>query len=186
MYDIDALRIIGAKALKTCTNFLDPRYIDNFSFKLAHRGLSDLKYKVSQEDKLLTNQAKFPGTESLKQCQVRAYGYWKDVIAPRVLSGERVLIVAHANTIRALVKAIDNIDDAKIAHLKIPNGVPLVYTLDENLKPVEELSEHQSYLQAKYLVSVRNHGKVKNNSIQINYLNNLFLILKVLIMLISR
>jgi bisphosphoglycerate-dependent phosphoglycerate mutase len=56
------------------------------------------------------------------------------VIAPRVRAGERVLIVAHANTIRALIKAVDNIDDEMIAYLKIPNGVPLVYALDENLK----------------------------------------------------
>jgi 2,3-bisphosphoglycerate-dependent phosphoglycerate mutase len=58
-------------------------------------------------------------------CEHRAFGYWQDVIAPRVRAGERVLIVAHANTIRALVKAVDNISDQKIEDLHIPNGVPL-------------------------------------------------------------
>ena len=85
----------------------------------------------------------------------------KQVIAPRVLRGDRVLVVAHANTIRALVKAVDKIDDAQIAHLKIPNGVPLVYTLDSNMNPVVDLTDDIG-VNAKYLVSPRNHGKVLN------------------------
>eukprot|EP01041_Mallomonas_annulata_P002896 gene2897-5686_t len=100
----------------------------------------------------------YPGTESLKQCEQRAFGYWKEVIAPRVLNGERVLIVAHANTIRALVKAVDNIGDDMISHLKIPNGVPLVYTMDKDLNPIQTSTDDLGF-QAKYLVSPRNHGK---------------------------
>ena len=101
----------------------------------------------------------YPPTESLKQCEDRAFGYWNAEIAPRVLAGERVLIVAHANTIRALVKAVDGIADEMIPHLKIPNGVPLVYTLDDKLKPVVDLEDDLGF-QANYLVSARNHGKV--------------------------
>lgn len=104
-----------------------------------------------------TRMKEFPGTESLKQCEERAFGYWNEVIAPRVRKGHRVLIVAHANTIRALVKAVDNISDDMIAHLKIPNGVPLVYTMDENLRP-RDLVDDIGF-QAKYLVSPRNHSK---------------------------
>ena len=101
-----------------------------------------------------------PHTESLQQCQERAFGYWEKVIAPRVRAGEKVLIVAHANTIRALVKAMDGIDDHDIAHLKIPNGVPLVYTLDDDLKPRSEIVDEIGF-QANFLVSARNHGKVR-------------------------
>eukprot|EP00607_Mallomonas_marina_P007319 CAMPEP_0182418822 /NCGR_PEP_ID=MMETSP1167-20130531/3198_1 /TAXON_ID=2988 /ORGANISM="Mallomonas Sp, Strain CCMP3275" /LENGTH=350 /DNA_ID=CAMNT_0024593241 /DNA_START=195 /DNA_END=1246 /DNA_ORIENTATION=- len=100
----------------------------------------------------------YPGTESLKQCEERAFGYWKEVIAPRVKKGDRVLIVAHANTIRALVKAVDNIADDMIPHLKIPNGVPLVYTMDDNLNPIQT-EPHDIGFHANYLVSPRNHEK---------------------------
>lgn len=105
-----------------------------------------------------------PKTESLKLCEERAFGYWKEVIAPRVASGERVLIVAHANTIRALVKAVDKIQDQDIAHLKIPNGIPLIYTMDENLQPYDNdensVSNDDIGFQANYLVSAKNHSKV--------------------------
>jgi len=105
-----------------------------------------------------------PKTESLELCEERAFGYWKEVIAPRVASGERVLIVAHANTIRALVKAVDKIHDQDIAHLKIPNGIPLIYTMDENLHPydndINSVSNDDIGFHANYLVSAKNHGKV--------------------------
>lgn len=100
-----------------------------------------------------------PETESLKLCQDRAFGYWKDVIAPCVRDGKKVLIVAHANAIRSLVKAVDDIDDTMIAHLKIPNGIPLVYTLDDNLHPILDYTDDLGF-QAKYLVSARNHTKM--------------------------
>lgn len=103
----------------------------------------------------------FPFTESLKQCEERAYGYWTKVIGPQVKAGKRVLIVAHANTIRALVKSMDNISDEMIAHLKIPNGIPLVYTLDANLQPMLEAPANDLGFQASYLVSARNHSKVR-------------------------
>lgn len=99
-----------------------------------------------------------PLTESLKQCEERAYGYWKHIIAPQVRKGKRVLIVAHANTIRAMVKSIDGIRDDQIAKLKVPNGIPLVYTLNDNLEPVD--LEDDLGFQANYLVSARNHAKM--------------------------
>lgn len=95
----------------------------------------------------------------------RAFGYWQKVIVPRIKSGDRVLIVAHANTIRALVKEIDNISDDMIQHLKIPNGIPLVYTFDDNMEPIRDLQQSSSDdigFQAKYLVSARNHHKVSH------------------------
>jgi broad specificity phosphatase PhoE len=84
---------------------------------------------------------------------------------PRLRKGERVLIVAHANTIRALVKAVDGIDDEQIKYLKIPNGIPFVYTLDDNMRPIKEVHHsHDLGFNAKYLVSGRNHPKVTSAS----------------------
>ena len=75
-------------------------------------------------------------TESLKTTLERALPYWISDIAPVVKSGKRVIIAAHGNSLRALVKHLDNISEAEIAELNIPTGVPLVYDLDTNLKPI--------------------------------------------------
>ncbi|MDD4004529.1 MAG: 2,3-diphosphoglycerate-dependent phosphoglycerate mutase [Elusimicrobiaceae bacterium] len=77
-----------------------------------------------------------PLGESLKDTIDRFMPLWRDCIAPRVAHGERALIVAHGNTLRALVKQLDGISDADIAGLEIPTGSPLVYELDYALKPV--------------------------------------------------
>ena len=77
-----------------------------------------------------------PLTECLKDTVARFLPYWKDTIVPTVKAGKRVLIVAHGNSIRALVKYLDNISEAEIVGLNIPTGVPLVYELDDDLKPI--------------------------------------------------
>src|SRR5262245_35807131 len=77
-----------------------------------------------------------PGTESLKDTVARFLPYWHETIAPAIRSGRRVLIAAHVNSLRALVKYLDGISDADIAELNIPTGIPLVYELDANLKPI--------------------------------------------------
>ncbi|HXF05549.1 MAG TPA: 2,3-diphosphoglycerate-dependent phosphoglycerate mutase [Blastocatellia bacterium] len=77
-----------------------------------------------------------PLTESLKDTVARFLPYWHDVIAPTLRSGKRVLIVAHGNSLRALVKYLDGISDAEIVHLNIPTGIPLVYELTEDLAPI--------------------------------------------------
>lgn len=78
-----------------------------------------------------------PTTECLKDTVERFLPYWKDTIAPMIKTGKRVIIAAHGNSLRALVKYLDNISDEEIPELNIPTGVPLVYELDENLKPVK-------------------------------------------------
>ncbi|KAK9858882.1 hypothetical protein WJX84_008498 [Apatococcus fuscideae] len=78
-----------------------------------------------------------PLTESLKETVARFLPYWKETIAPVVKSGKRVLIAAHGNSLRALVKYLDNISDAEIPGLEIPTGVPLIYELDDDLKPIK-------------------------------------------------
>ncbi len=77
-----------------------------------------------------------PLTESLKDTVARFLPYWHHTIAGTVASGQRVLVVAHGNSLRALVKYLDDIPDAEIVGLNIPTGVPLVYELDDNLRPI--------------------------------------------------
>jgi 2,3-bisphosphoglycerate-dependent phosphoglycerate mutase len=78
-----------------------------------------------------------PGTESLKDTVARFLPYWDQSIAPRIKDGTRVMIAAHGNSLRALVKYLDAISDDAIVELNIPTGIPLVYELDENIKPIK-------------------------------------------------
>ncbi|ODQ77228.1 hypothetical protein BABINDRAFT_163728 [Babjeviella inositovora NRRL Y-12698] len=78
-----------------------------------------------------------PKTESLKLVIDRLLPYWQDVIAKDLLQGKTVMVAAHGNSLRALVKHLDNISDEDIAGLNIPTGIPLVYELDESLKPIK-------------------------------------------------
>jgi len=77
-----------------------------------------------------------PLTESLKDTVARFLPYWHDTVAPTVKSGQRVIIAAHGNSLRALVKYLDNIPDDEIVELNIPTGIPLVYELDDALRPI--------------------------------------------------
>ena len=77
-----------------------------------------------------------PLTESLKDTVARFLPFWHETIAPAIVSGQRVLIAAHGNSLRALVKYLDNVPESEIVELNIPTGIPLVYTLDEALRPV--------------------------------------------------
>ena len=81
-------------------------------------------------------RAEIPLTESLKDTVARFLPQWHEVIAPDIKAGKRVLIVAHGNSLRALVKYLENIPDDKIVELNIPTGIPLVYSLNEDLKPL--------------------------------------------------
>jgi 2,3-bisphosphoglycerate-dependent phosphoglycerate mutase len=81
--------------------------------------------------------AELPLTECLKDTVARFLPYWHDTIAPAVRSGKRVLIAAHGNSLRALVKYLDNISEEAIVELNIPTGMPLVYELDGDLKPLQ-------------------------------------------------
>ncbi|MEK7470366.1 MAG: 2,3-diphosphoglycerate-dependent phosphoglycerate mutase [Planctomycetota bacterium] len=80
--------------------------------------------------------SELPKTESLKDTVARFLPYWHEVIAPAIKAGKRVLIAAHGNSLRALVKYLDEVSDAEITELNIPTGVPLLYELGEDLKPI--------------------------------------------------
>lgn len=83
------------------------------------------------------SKEELPLTESLKLTIDRFLPYWHETIAPMIKSGKKVVVVAHGNSLRALVKYLDNISEEEIVSLNIPTGVPLVYELDENLKPIK-------------------------------------------------
>jgi 2,3-bisphosphoglycerate-dependent phosphoglycerate mutase len=78
-----------------------------------------------------------PASESLKDTLARVLPFWNDRIAAELKAGRNVLVVAHGNSLRAMVKMLDNVSEAEITELNIPTGVPLVYELDANLKPVK-------------------------------------------------
>ena len=100
-----------------------------------------------------------PLTESLKETVARFIPYWLDTIAPQVASGKRVLIVAHGNSLRALVKYLDEISEEEIIGLNIPTGVPLVYELDSDLKPISHRYLGDPEAIRKAAEAVANQGK---------------------------
>jgi 2,3-bisphosphoglycerate-dependent phosphoglycerate mutase len=102
-----------------------------------------------------------PLTESLKDTVARAVPYWQSSIAPALRAGKRVLVAAHGNSMRALVKHLDGISDEAIVKLNIPTGVPLVYELDESLKPLRHYYLGDPDEVARRTASVATQGKVK-------------------------
>jgi 2,3-bisphosphoglycerate-dependent phosphoglycerate mutase len=102
-----------------------------------------------------------PSTESLKITLERVLPYWHATLAPTIISGKRVLVAAHGNSIRAMVKYLDNISDAEIPELNIPTGIPLVYELDDNLKPINHYYLGDVEAVAKAATAVANQGKTK-------------------------
>jgi 2,3-bisphosphoglycerate-dependent phosphoglycerate mutase len=102
-----------------------------------------------------------PDTESLKITLERVLPYWHATIAPAVKSGKRVLVAAHGNSLRALVKYLDNISDEEIPGLNIPTGIPLVYELDAELKPVKHYYLADEETVRKAAEAVANQAKVK-------------------------
>jgi 2,3-bisphosphoglycerate-dependent phosphoglycerate mutase len=102
-----------------------------------------------------------PSTESLKITLERVLPYWHSTIAPAIQSGKRVLIVAHGNSIRAMVKYLDDISDAEIPELNIPTGIPLVYEMDADLKPVRHYYLGDPDAAAKAAAAVANQAKAK-------------------------
>lgn len=114
----------------------------------------DPRYKDMAETDL-------PTTECLKDTVARFLPLWHNEIAPTIKSGKRVLIAAHGNSLRALVKYLDNIPESEIVELNIPTGIPLVYELDDDLKPIKHYYIGDEEAIAKAVASVANQGKAK-------------------------
>jgi 2,3-bisphosphoglycerate-dependent phosphoglycerate mutase len=102
-----------------------------------------------------------PRTEALKDTVARMVPYWQSTLAPAVKSGQRVLIAAHGNSIRALVKYLDNVSEEAITELNIPTGIPLVYELDDNLQPIKNYYLGDAEAIQKAAQAVANQGKAK-------------------------
>lgn len=115
---------------------------------------NDPRYKDLTEKEL-------PLTECLKDTVERFIPYWKETIAPSIKSGRKIIIAAHGNSLRALVKYLDNISDSEIIDLNIPTGIPLVYELDESMKPIKHYYLGSREEIEKKTNAVANQGKVK-------------------------
>ncbi|MFN9476355.1 2,3-diphosphoglycerate-dependent phosphoglycerate mutase [Acidovorax sp.] len=100
-----------------------------------------------------------PLTECLKDTVARVLPFWNESIAPAIQGGKRVVVAAHGNSIRALVKYLDNISDDEIVGLNIPNGIPLVYELDGDLKPIRHYYLGDAEAAAKAAAAVASQGK---------------------------
>ncbi len=102
-----------------------------------------------------------PLTECLKDTVARVLPFWHDVVAPSIKAGKNVLIAAHGNSLRALVKYLDNISEKDIVSLNIPTGMPLVYELDDDLKPIRSYYLGDPEKVKAAMEAVANQGKAK-------------------------
>jgi 2,3-bisphosphoglycerate-dependent phosphoglycerate mutase len=102
-----------------------------------------------------------PRSECLKDTVARVLPYWNSAIAPAVRAGRRVMIAAHGNSLRALIKYLDGASDQKIIELNVPTGIPLVYELDQHLKPIRHYYLGDADEVAKRIAAVSAQGKAK-------------------------
>ena len=100
-----------------------------------------------------------PLTECLKDTVARVIPFWNESMAPAILSGKRVVVAAHGNSMRALIKYLDNISDDEIVGVNVPNGIPLVYELDAELKPLRKYYLGDAEAAAKAAAAVAAQGK---------------------------
>ncbi len=113
---------------------------------------ADVRYAKLQPDQI-------PLTECLKDTVARVLPFWDEALAPAILKGKRIVVAAHGNSIRALIKYLDNISETDIVNLNIPNGIPLVYELDDNLKPIRHYYLGDAEAAAKAAAAVAAQGK---------------------------
>jgi len=102
-----------------------------------------------------------PKSECLEDTVARFLPAWHEVIAPKILEGKKVVIVAHGNSLRALIKYLDNVSEEEIIALNVPTGVPLVYELDSELKPITHYYLGDQEAIQKAMDAVANQGKAK-------------------------
>jgi 2,3-bisphosphoglycerate-dependent phosphoglycerate mutase len=112
----------------------------------------DLRYARLKPDQV-------PLTECLKDTVARVMPFWNEALAPALKSGRRLVVAAHGNSIRALVKYLDDISDQDIVGLNIPNGIPLVYELDDALKPIRHYYLGDAQAAAQAAAAVASQGK---------------------------
>ncbi len=106
-------------------------------------------------------RSEVPLTESLKDTVARFLPYWHETIAPDIAAGKKVLIAAHGNSLRALVKYLDNVPESEIVELNIPTGIPLVYLLNDDLQPLQTFYLGDPEAVKNATAAVANQGKAK-------------------------
>jgi 2,3-bisphosphoglycerate-dependent phosphoglycerate mutase len=121
----------------------------------------DARWEVKDPRYAGLNAGDVPRTECLKDTVARVLPYWTETIVPTIKSGKRVLIAAHGNSIRALIKYLDKVSDADIVGLNIPTAQPLVYELDADLKPIKHYYLGDAEAIAAAMLAVANQGKAK-------------------------
>ena len=133
------------------------------AYAIAPPPLPDNDPRIEAGDPRYANlkPGEFPRTECLKDTVARFLPYWHETIAPQIKAGKRVVIAAHGNSLRALIKYLDNVGDDEIVNLNIPTAQPLVYELDSNLKPIRNyyLGDPEAIKAAA--AAVANQGKAK-------------------------
>jgi len=122
---------------------------------------TDERYPGNDPRYLNLTKEELPLTECLKDTVVRFMPYWSETIAPTIKEGKKVLIAAHGNSLRALVKYLDNVSEEEIVGLNIPTGIPLVYELDDDLKPIKHYYLGDPDEIAKAAAAVANQGKAR-------------------------
>ncbi|HRI03685.1 MAG TPA: 2,3-diphosphoglycerate-dependent phosphoglycerate mutase [Pyrinomonadaceae bacterium] len=131
------------------------------SYDIPPPEMEDTDERYLGNDPRYASIANFPKTECLKDTVDRVVPYFESEIMPKIRDGKRLIIAAHGNSLRALVKYLDNIPDDEIVNLNIPTGVPLVYELDTDLKPIKSyyLGDAEAIKAAQDAVA--NQGKAK-------------------------
>jgi 2,3-bisphosphoglycerate-dependent phosphoglycerate mutase len=122
---------------------------------------NDPRYEINDPRYAGLKPEECPRTECLKDTVARVLPFWNDTIAPTIKSGKRVLVTAHGNSIRALIKYLDGVSDADIVGLNIPTAQPLVYELDANLKPIRNYYLGDAEAIKAAMQAVANQGKAK-------------------------
>jgi len=136
-------------------------YVWRRSYDVRPPEMDDARYADQNREEIFKDvpRDKLPRTESLADCYERVVAYWNSDILPAVKSGKKILISASGNSLRALVKYLDNVADDEISGLNIPTGIPLVYELDDNLNPTRHYYlGDPADIQAK-IEKVKNQGK---------------------------
>jgi 2,3-bisphosphoglycerate-dependent phosphoglycerate mutase len=154
----------GLNKAETAAKFGDEQVLTwRRSYDVPPPALADGDPRIESADPryadLPANQ--FPRTECLKDTVARFLPYWHETIAPMVRSGKSVIVAAHGNSLRALIKYLDSVSDSEIVGLNIPTAQPLVYELDDDLKPIRHyyLGDEDAIKAA--MQAVANQGKAK-------------------------
>ena len=136
----------------------------SFDVRPPELAIDDERHPFNDEKYNNIDKSLLPATECLKDTVERFLPYWNTTIKPDILKNQKVLIVAHGNSLRALVKHLENLSDDEILKVNIPTGVPLVYDLDKKLEVLSKGYLGDQEMIKKAMDSVKNQGKVKSTN----------------------